>query len=191
MRFAIPIVILGGAGFAFNWARFRSFGEFGHYYLNVRWTDRIQRYGLTNFAFLARNLTCAFTLTPRLINKAPFVIMSWHGMSLLITTPALIYLLWPWRKTDLHTVLWILVLPIAMAGFLYQNDGWVQFGYRFSNDFIFALMMLLAIGGRPMTRTWKTLIVVGIIVNLFGAVTFGRMGQFYADGFFPISPSEL
>ena len=117
--------------------------------------------------------------------------MSWHGLSLLITTPALIYLLWPRRKTPLHTVLWIIVAPIAMAGFLYQNDGWVQFGYRFSNDFIFALMMLLAIGGRPMTRTWKTLIVVGIIVNLFGAITFGRMGQFYADGFFPISPSEL
>ena len=80
---------LGGAGFAFNWARFGSFGEFGHFYLNVRWTDRIQRYGLTNFAFLARNLSCAFTLTPKLLAKAPFVQLSWHGLSLLITTPAL------------------------------------------------------------------------------------------------------
>jgi hypothetical protein len=159
--------------------------------LNVRWTDRIQRYGLTNFSFLARNLTCAFTLTPRLINKPPFVLMSYHGMSMLITTPALLYLLWPRVKTDLHRLLWIMVLPIALAGFLYQNDGWVQFGYRFSNDFLFALMMLLAVGGRPITRTWKALIVIGIAVNLFGAITFGRMWQFYFDGFFPISPGEL
>jgi hypothetical protein len=51
--------------------------------------------------------------------------------------------------------------------------------------------MLLAIGGRPLTRTWKVLIVVGIAVNLFGALTFGRGTPYYFDGFFPISPNEL
>jgi hypothetical protein len=188
---AIPMALLGAVGFAFNYARFGSFGEFGHFYLNVRWTDRIQRYGLENFSFLARNLSCAFTLTPKLIAKFPFVQFSWHGMSLLITTPALLYLLWPRTKPPLHTVLWVIVAPIALMGFLYQNDGWVQFGYRFSNDFIFALMMLLAIGGRPLTRTWRGLILFGIAVNLFGAITFGRAWQYYFDGFFPISPTEL
>lgn len=191
VAFGVPLVVLGAAGFAFNWARFGAFGEFGHYYLNVRWTDRIQRYGLTNFAFLARNLTCAFTLTPKLLGKAPYFQMSWHGMSLLITTPAYLYLLWPRVKSPLHTVLWCVVLPISLAGFLYQNDGWIQFGYRFSNDFSFALIMLLAIGGRPLTRLFKALILVGVVVNLFGAITFGRLWQYYFDGFFPISQNEL
>ncbi|MDB4967541.1 MAG: hypothetical protein JWN44_3230 [Myxococcales bacterium] len=188
---AIPIAVVGGIGFAFNWARFRSIGEFGHFYLNVRWTDRIQRYGLTNFAFLSRNLSCALTLTPKFLAKAPFVQLSNHGMSLLLTTPAYLYLLWPRVRSELHNVLWVVVAPIAIAGLLYQNDGWVQFGYRFSNDFSFALIMLLAIGGRPLTRTWKALILVGGAVNLFGAITFGRLMQFYFDGFFPISPNEL
>ena len=191
VAFGVPLILLGAAGFAFNWARFGAFGEFGHYYLNVRWTDRIQRYGLTNFAFLARNLTCAFTLTPKLLAKAPYFQMSWHGMSLFITTPAYLYLLWPRVKSPLHTVLWCVVLPIALAGFLYQNDGWIQFGYRFSNDFSFALVMLLAIGGRPLNRLFKALILVGVVVNLFGAITFGRMWQYYFDGFFPISQNEL
>jgi hypothetical protein len=187
----VPVLVLGGAGFAFNWARFRALGEFGHFYLNVRWTDRIQRYGLTNFAFLGRNLTCALTLTPKFLARAPFFQLSFHGMSLLLTTPAYAYLLWPRVKSELHNVLWLIVAPIALLGLMYQNDGWVQFGYRFSNDFSFALIMLLAIGGRPLTRTWKALILVGIAVNLFGAITFNRMGQFYFDGFFPISPNEL
>jgi hypothetical protein len=52
-------------------------------------------------------------------------------------------------------------------------------------------MMLLAIGGRPLTRLWKALILVGAGVNLFGAITFGRMWQYYFDGFFPISQTEL
>jgi hypothetical protein len=188
---AVPVAVFAIAGGAFNWARFHSIGEFGHYYLNVRWTDRIQRYGLTNFSFLARNLSVALTLTPKLLPRAPYIQLPFHGLSLLITTPAYAYVLWPRVKTPLHDVLWVIVAPIALMGLLYQNDGWVQFGYRFSNDFAIGFIMLLAVGGRPITRTWKALILAGVAVNLFGAITFGRMTQLYFDGFFAISPNEL
>jgi hypothetical protein len=191
VKVGIPVMLLGGAGAAFNWVRFHSFFEFGHFYLNVRWTDRIQRYGLFNYAFLSRNLAAAFTLTPKLLPRAPYFQIPWHGLSMLITTPALVYLLWPRNKSTLHAALWLTVAPIALMSFLYQNDGWVQFGFRFSIDYLFALIMLLAIGNRPLTRTFKALIVVGIAVNLFGAISFGRMWQFYFDGFFPISPGEF
>lgn len=186
----IPVALLGLAGAAFNWARFHSISEFGHFYLNVRWTDRIQRYGLFNYAFLSRNLAVAFTLTPKLVAKPPYLQIPWHGLSMLITTPALAYLLWPRQKGTLHSALWLTVAPIAILSFLYQNDGWVQFGFRFSLDYLFALVMLLAVGNRPLTRTFKVLIVAGVVVNLFGAVTFGRMWQLYFDGFFPINPAE-
>ncbi len=187
-----PLVVFGVAGAAFNWARFHSISEFGHYYLNVRWTDRIQRYGLFNYAFIARNLSCAFTLTPKLIGRPPYVQISWHGMSLLLQTPAFVYVLFPRDKEkSLQRLLWLVVAPIALLGFMYQNDGWVQFGYRFSLDFTFAIMLLLAIGNRPITRPFKALILIGVAVNLFGAITFNRMMQFYHDGFFPIGWSEL
>jgi hypothetical protein len=191
LRTAAPMLLFGVLAAAFNYARFGSITEFGHTYLNVRWTDRIQRYGLVNFAFLSRNLTCALTLTPKLIAKPPYVQVSWHGMSMLLTTPALAYLLWPKEKGSLHSALWLVAAPIALFSLLYQNDGWVQFGYRFSIDYLFALVMLLAVGGRPLTRTFLVLILLGIAVNLFGAVTFNRMWQFYHDGFFPIAPSEF
>jgi hypothetical protein len=191
LKVGIPVAIFGIAGAAFNWARFHSFSEFGHTYLNVRWTDRIQRYGLFNFAFLARNLSVAFFLTPKFLAKPPYFQLPWHGLSMFITTPALMLLLWPRVKNSLHTALWITVAPIALLGFMYQNDGWVQFGYRFIIDFLFGLMMLFAVGGRPITRRVQALIVLGIAVNLFGALTFGRSWQFYWDGFFPIGPGEL
>jgi hypothetical protein len=191
LKIAAPVAVFGALGAAFNYARFHQLFEFGHFYLNVRWTDRIQRFGLVNVAFLARNLTAAFCLTPKFLAKPPYFQLPWHGLSMLITTPALLYLLWPAVKTKLHTTLWILVAPIALLGFMYQNDGWVQFGYRFSIDFLFALMMLLSIGGRRITRQFQILIAVGIAVNLFGALTFGRAWQYYFDGFFPIGPGEL
>jgi hypothetical protein len=41
------------------------------------------------------------------------------------------------------------------------------------------LFALLAVGGRPLTRTTRALIVVAIAINLFGAITFARFNQFY------------
>ena len=106
-------------------------------------------------------------------------------MSLLITTPAYLYLLWPRVKRRCTRRCGASSRPSRSLGFLYQNDGWVQFGYRFSNDFSFALIMLLAIGGRPLTRTWKALILVGVAVNLFGAITFGRVVAILFRRFLP------
>jgi hypothetical protein len=42
--------------------------------------------------------------------------------------------------------------------------------------------MLIAIGGRPIDRLAKTLIAVGIAINLFGAITFDRDWQYYRVG---------
>ena len=191
LRVGMPVMLLAAIGAAFNWARFHSITEFGHAYLNVRWTDRIQRYGLFNFAFLPRNLASALVLTPKFTTQPPYFQIPWHGLSMFVTTPALILLFWPRVKSSLQTALWITVAPIAFLGFIYQNDGWIQFGYRFAIDFLFALVMLFAIGGRPITRRVQVLILLGIAVNLFGAITFGRYGRFFFDGFFPIQPSDF
>jgi hypothetical protein len=185
VRFAAPAVALGLLAAALNYARFDSLTEFGHTYLNVRWTPRIQRWGLFNYHFLSRNLAAFLVLTPKILAKAPYVQVSWHGMSLFLTTPLFLLLLWPKVRNHLHWPLWLTVLPIFLTHALYQNDGWVQFGYRFSLDYTIFLVLLLALGGRKLGWTARTLILVGIAINLFGAITFGRMQQFSYDGFFP------
>jgi hypothetical protein len=65
---------------------------------------------------------------------------------------------------------------------LYQNSGWVQFGYRFSLDYMVFLVMLLAIGGRPLSRVARGLIAFGIAINLFGAWSFDREWKYYRVG---------
>jgi hypothetical protein len=185
VRFAAPVAVMGLAAAAMNYARFDSMTEFGHTYLNVRWTARIQRWGLFNYHFLSRNLAAFLVLTPRIMAKFPYVQVSWHGMSIFLTTPVFIYLLWPKVRGPLHWPLWLTVLPVFLIHALYQNDGWVQFGFRFSLDFTVFLVLLLALGGRRLGWTARTLILVGIAINLFGAITFGRMPHFAYDGFFP------
>lgn len=185
VAFAIPIACFGGAAAVLNHVRFGRITEFGHTYLNVKWTPRIQKYGLFNYAFLARNLTCLLALTPRILGGPPWVQVSWHGLAIWVTTPVILWVLWPKTKGRLHTPLWMTVACIAIPVLFYQNSGWVQFGYRFALDYIVFLLCLMALGDRRFGAAWKTLVVVGVAVNLFGAITFGRAWQFYFDGYFP------
>jgi len=80
-------------------------------------------------------------------------------------------------------MLWLTVACVAVWPLVYQNSGWIQFGYRFSLDYMVLLVLLLALSGRALGRVARTLIVLGIAVNLFGAVTFHRAQMFYrTDG---------
>lgn len=185
-RFALPAGAVIGVLLLHNFLRFQQWGEFGHKYLNIVWQDRIQRFGLFNYHFLSRNLSAALVLLPRILPSAPYVKISVHGMSLLVTSPFLIYLLRPAHRHALAPALWLTVLATALPSLLYQNSGYVQFGYRFSLDYMVLFVVLLAVGARPLSRVWKSLIVVAMVVNLFGALTFDRSAQFtYDDSFFP------
>lgn len=182
VRFAVPLAGFALAGMLYNLVRFGAPAEFGHRYLQVRQQAQIEQYGLASYHYLARNLAVAFTLLPEIVPRAPYVQISGHGLALWFTTPVLVLLLWPRDRGPLHRPLWLCVAAVALPSLLYQNSGWVQFGYRFALDYLVLLILLLAVGGRPLTRAVKALIVAGIVINLFGAVTFDRDWQFYRIG---------
>jgi hypothetical protein len=180
--FAAPVAAFALAGMAYNQVRFGAPTEFGHHYLEVRQQVQIEQYGLASYHYLARNLAVALTLLPELLPRPPYVQISGHGLALWFTTPVLLLLLWPRERNPLHRTLWLTVAVVALPSLVYQNSGWVQFGYRFSLDYLALLVMLLAIGGRPLTRVARGLIIAGIAINLFGAITFDRMWPYYRVG---------
>lgn len=172
----LALFALGAAPFlAFaawaNWSRFGSPFEFGHsHFWNNRVNADIQRYGLFSFHYLEKQLYAAFVRLPRIVGGR----LTYHpdGMSLFITTPLLVLLLWPSVRPRLHPILWITVAVTALPGFLYQNTGYVQFGYRFSLDYTPYLFLLLALGGRSMGPTFWALGLAGVAVNTWGALVF-------------------
>jgi hypothetical protein len=182
VRFAIPVACFAIAGMIYNYVRFGSFTEFGHSYLEVRQQAQIEQFGLASTKYLGRNLAVALALLPEPLHKAPYFQISGHGLALWFTTPLLLTLFRPRDKTVLHVPLYVTAAAVALPSLLYQNSGWVQFGYRFSLDYMVFLIMLLAIGGRPLRTFSKALIVFGIVVNLFGAITFDRKWQYYRVG---------
>ena len=132
----------------------------------VQWQDRMFRFGLFNYHFLSRNLAAALVLLPRIMTRYPYVKVSQHGMSLLVTSPNLAYTVMPQERSPLTKALWLTIAAVAIPSLLYQNSGYVQWGYRFSLDYMIYFMVLLAVGNRPLTRLFKALVVVAFAINL-------------------------
>ena len=175
VRFALPIVAFAAAGAAYNYARFGLPTEFGHTFLQVRQQAQIEQYGLFSPHYLVRNLAVALLQLPIPVGHAPYLLIRGHGLALWFTTPALVLLV-SRERSPIRRALWITTACVALPALFYQNSGWVQFGYRFSLDYIVFLVMLIACCGRPLARLAKGLVIASIVINLAGAIVFDRFG---------------
>ncbi|MFT3764463.1 MAG: hypothetical protein QM820_02935 [Minicystis sp.] len=168
-----------------NRARFGDAFEFGHKYLAITWRGRMDRWGLESYHYLGRNLAVVLTSVPYTnVAGAPFQI-NVHGLALWITSPFYAWALWPKRTGPYFWALALTVLAVAAPVLLYQNSGWIQFGYRFSNDFAPFVIALIAVGGRRLSAPFWLLAAFAIVVNAFGALTFQRAHYaryYFVDG---------
>ena len=197
--FVIPVLLTLAVASYYNYARFGnpSPGAFGHEHLTVVWQRRMLQWGLFGYHYLAKNVGVMLTVLPfvpprgtmcfsqqggltdavvRFSDCVPFRVNE-HGLALWFTSPFYFWLFRPKTRGFLHAaVLASALLPLAL-NLLYQNSGWRQFGYRFSNDYAILLFVLLAIGARPFSRLFMSAAAWSVLWNLFGAVTFDR-GQY-------------
>lgn len=177
--FALPLVVLVAAAMWYNAARFGDPFELGHRFLQIRWRARIETWGLFSTHYLPRNLTVFFLSVPWLLDSRPFIRITRHGLALWFTTPNLCWSLWPKKIDATILALWAAVLPTALCTLLYQNSGWVQFGYRFSLDYLPLVFVLVTLSGRRFGAAFLGCAIFAVVVNTFGAATFDRHPQFY------------
>jgi hypothetical protein len=112
----------------------------------------------------------------------PIVAPRQEGMGLLLTSPAWVFALGALRRIGWNRLLTgsvLAVLLIAVVNLAHFSQGWVQFGYRFSNDFAPFALVLLALALHWRRRLgWLPvgLIGVSIAVNLWGVYWGGAYG---------------
>ncbi|APR77623.1 Hypothetical protein A7982_02970 [Minicystis rosea] len=183
--FGTAVVAVLGVLFWHNRARFGDPFEFGHRYLAITWRGRMDKWGLESYHYLGRNLAVVFTSLPYTkVTGAPFQI-NVHGLALWITSPWFAWAVWPKRTSAYFWALAATVAGVAVPVLLYQNSGWIQFGYRFSNDFAPFVIAMIAVGGRHLSIPFRLLAAIAIVVNAFGALTFQRGPYdrfYYIDG---------
>ncbi len=95
-------------------------------------------------------------------------------MSILLTSPAYLLgipaVIYGWRRRIVAGSL-LAVLAISILNLMHFSQGWVQFGYRFSNDFApFALILvtlgIARLGARSLVV--MALVAASIIINAWG-----------------------
>ena len=173
--FAAPVAVIAAPMAWMNAARFGSPTEFGHSHLYANRVNRdIRAHGLFSFHYLGRNLRSAFLLLPKLDLQPLRLRYDPNGMSLFVTTPLFALLLFPRERPRLWRILWITLAAVALPGFFYQNNGWQQFGFRFSLDYTPYLILLLALSGRALDGLFWLLAAIGVAVNGWGAAVFNR-----------------
>jgi hypothetical protein len=90
------------------------------------------------------------------------------GMSVLLTSPAFLLafpLLRRWGRSRLITGAGLAIAWIAFVNLMHFSQGWVQFGYRFSNDFVPFALPLVALGLAAASRSRVGLVVAGVLLS--------------------------
>ena len=119
------------------------------------------------------------------------------GMSILLTSPGYFLILpalrWGYGHSRAVTGAALAVLLIGVVNLAHFSQGWVQFGYRFSNDFVPWALLLVAIGldrvatrasappSWPITSRLLLVLAVGLVglsvlVNFWGVVWGDTLG---------------
>ncbi len=160
------------AFFAYNQVRFGTPFESGYALATLPPFLEINREaGLFALAHVPMNLDYFLVHLPIAIPTFPFFMPDGLGMSVLITSPGLLFAVRAdWSKPRA----WLLLgtaLAVLVPTMLYYGGGWLQYGYRYFLDsvpFVIALCGLAAVRRGEVGVVWRVLIGFGVVVNLVG-----------------------
>lgn len=158
--------------FAYNGVRFGSPLESGYALATLpAWLERQRDLGLFSVRHIPMNVDYFLLHLPRLIPAWPFLRPDGLGMSVLITSPGLLFALRAdWRRPKVWFLAAAAIL-VLIPTLLYYGGGWLQYGYRYFLDsvpFVIALCGLAAVARDGIGWGWKALILVGVAVMAIG-----------------------
>ena len=158
--------------FWYNYVRFGDPLESG-YALAVlpEWLQVLRDQGLFSLSHVGMNIDYLFLKVPKQIPDFPYFRPDGLGMSVFITSPALLLAVRaPWRDRRSWWLLLAAVL-VLIPTLLYYGGGWLQYGYRYFLDSIPFVWALVAMGiaHRGSIRWWGWLLIGwGVLVGLGG-----------------------
>ena len=166
--------------FLYNYSRFANIFEFGYTYQVIYGViQKAREYGILSIIHIPGNLYYLLLATPLPIFKDnlshvltfPFIKIDSWGMSIFVTSPYFIYLVFLKYKDTISRLLWVTIALTAIPTLLYYGVGYIQFGYRYSLDFLPFLFFLLVKnykeGFGNLSKTFNFLIMLSALFNMY------------------------
>jgi hypothetical protein len=119
--------------------------------------------------------------------RCPIAVPRDIGMSVLLASPAFVLIVpavRALRGSRLAAGATVSIVLIALVNLMHFSQGWVQFGYRFSNDFAPWAVILVALGAEAVVRGGRGrgallvggLVVASVLINAWGVVWGNLLG---------------
>jgi len=162
----LPLFITGLLVFYYNYARFGNIFDLGYAYHNMGEIFRADymKYGGFNLHYVPTNLYYQYIVYPFIMKDMSDFFM---GGSLFLLSPVFFAIFWAFKEKEKNISNLMLLLTILLTNIpilLLMGTGFVQFGPRYTLDFIVPLLILTAIG----IKNWNNLTVfVLTLISIF------------------------
>lgn len=170
-KFMLPIIFTMSLLTWFNWVRFSNIFETGYNSNNVGdYLNGLRNMGLFSITHLPSNFYYYFLISVQpVINFSthitfPFFTYNRVGLSFFIVSPFFIFAFKSLRNSNsLIRLYWVTILIILLVLLTYYAPGWVQFGPRYTSDFM-PILYLLTLYGLNSTK-FKTIQIIIILLS--------------------------
>ncbi|MEO7683813.1 MAG: hypothetical protein ABIU86_07725 [Gemmatimonadaceae bacterium] len=175
----LPALVLNAF---FNYARFGTLKDVQFIHLQLLpaiGQEHNYRFGLMSVRYIPEHLKEILTAMPLWRSSFPYVIPSEFAMAIWFTTPAFVLMLRARRREKLWLPSVAAALAVALPSLMHGGNGFTQFGYRHTLDYMPFLLLLVGLGMRGKVDPWtRGLIVASMLVNLWGVLMISRFGIF-------------
>jgi hypothetical protein len=156
----------------YNYVRFGTLGDVQFMLMDVLPVIKPDYpYGLMSVRYFPLHLKEILLAMPARYPGWPYIVPSLFAMAIWITTPAFVLMLRarPGSRFWLPSV--AALVAIALPSLLHGGNGYTQFGYRHTLDYMPFLLLLVGLGMRGEVGPWtRLLILASVCVNLWGVV---------------------
>lgn len=177
LRFFLGIGVFVTLNSLYNYTRFGVPWDVGYTLIPGVLSEPWYQKGIFHPSYIRRHLNVLLFGLPKRAIDFPYLMPSWAGMAIWLTTPVLLLILLAFPSSKLALVSWLSLLLTSLPSLLHGTTGFAQFGYRFVMDSILPLFFLVYLGISKVSRylTWL-LILVGVVINFWGVFTINRLG---------------
>lgn len=176
--FFLPIIITILLLIWFNYARFGNPLENGYLTNDVGgYMSPLRDLGFFSLQHFPTNFYYYFlaSVEPVISNisvhlEFPFIKYSGWGLSVLLVAPFFLYSLKSFKKASSYLIsLWTVVAITLFTLLIYFAPGWVQFGPRYTADFMPILYLLTLYGLKPLKLSFsqKLIILISCLLNIY------------------------
>lgn len=168
--FALGLAVMVGLYLAYNYGRYGTISDQGYYHPQIY--QALWQKGMFDISYIPRQLDAILFYAPKFTEEFPYFHPTLYGLGLFFTTPALLYMFRARLNDKLTLAALVGLIAVAIPIVTYWSVGWIQFGYRYSLDFLPFMLLLVASGMRYRLDYMKIAVIfLCFLVNLWGILS--------------------